>query len=253
MRAIQSAVLCQMAVSFFSALGFPELAFGDSTSGRAIFSIIRESKSSILGSTNDGMSCRFKDEDGLIHCIYGQSENTDWLASSVTEPEFNSNGNNRFGQFDPSESKSYAFLNAEIASDVGGGRTKHCKLTLQFVTTDNEIIWIWHDELRLDGSGQYAALDTNGDGIADKAVSGSWNGNLSGSSRWSPANATDNTFSDSERKFADRPVFGRINGVGRRRGCDATGVGIAEIQSAEGQIGTSVDGDVPVWRTETRP
>ena len=249
LRAIQ----CLLALSISSTFGLPDVAIGDSAAGRSEFSIPRESKGSVVGSTDDGMTCRYKSDDGLIHCIYGQSKPIDWLASSVTEPEFNSGGNKRFGQFNLEASKSYAFLNAETSTGDGGGGSMHCKLALQFLTAANEIIWIWHDELRFDGSSQYAALDTNGDGIADKAVSGSWNGNMSGSNRWSPASASDNRYSGSEQNFAARPVFGKIDGIGRRRGCSAEGVGIAEVRNTEGRIGTSVDGQVPVWRTETQP
>ena len=253
MRALQHANYCPIAASIFSTLGLPGLALGDSTTLRAEFSIPLVYKESVVGSAEDGMSCRYKDEDGLIHCVYGHSEFTDWLATSVSEPEFISNGKNRFGQFEPGESNSYAFLNAEISSGDDGGSTMHCKLALQFLTAANEIIWIWHDELRFDGSSQYAALDTNGDGIADKAVSGAWNGNMSGSNRWSPANSSDKKLIGEELEFSARPIFGKIDGAGRRRGCDATGVGIAEVERAEGKIKATVDGEVPVWRTETRP
>ena len=242
MKIILRTILIPLAVSITSAIGPSNLAFGDSADSRAEFSIASKSKGRVVGGTSDGMSCRFKSDDGLIHCIYGHAKSTDWLATTVSAPQFTTIGNNRIGQFQPEVSKSYAYLNTETSTNDGGGGIEHCKLALQFLTTANEIIWIWHDELRFDGSSQYAAIDTNGDNIADKAISGIWNGNLGGSNRWTSANSNENRYSDDERKFAARPIFGKINGLGRRRGCNAAGVEVAEIQRAVGLIGTSADG-----------
>ena len=253
MREIKYSMFFPLAATIISAFGFSGPALGDSTIERSEFSIPRSPDESIIGGKDDGMSCRYKGNDGLIHCIFGNSKAPEWLAYSVSKPKFNDFGTNRFGQYEFGSAKAYSFLNAETSSAEGGGGTAHCKLTLQFLTTANEIIWIWHDELRFDGSSQYAALDTNGDGIADKAVGGQWNGKMGGSGRWTPASSGDNRYSVDEQVFAARPVFGKAKGAGRPRTCDAEGVGIAEVRQADGQIGISVDGLVPVWRSELRP
>ena len=242
-----------LSAALLAAAGHPAEARSDSSGGRAGFSIPFAAKGRVVGDVSNGMACRYKGGDGLIHCVYDHAREADLIAGSVSTPAFSAVGGNRFGQFEPEASSRYSFLSAETESEDGILGTMHCKLALQFVTSADEIIWIWHDELRFDGSSQYAALDIDGDGLADRAVAGRWNGGMGGSNRWTPSSGNGASYDEDETSFTARPEFGRVGGVGRRRGCDAEGAGVADVENASGRVAESVGGLVTVWRSETRP
>ncbi|MCY4258900.1 MAG: hypothetical protein OXC91_01370 [Rhodobacteraceae bacterium] len=90
-------------------------------------------------------------------------------------------------------------------------------MALQFVTAKGEIIWIWHDELRYGGQGGHAALDTNGDGLADLAVTGTWNGCLYGVARWQPI-GTASTATQADRAYPTRPDITAVSQAMGRAG-----------------------------------
>ncbi len=158
------------------------------------------------------------------------------------------------GHFSPEEGVRYAFLNAEAPTPVSGGAaTMYCKLALQFQTSTDEIVWIWHDEFRFDSAGQVAVVDSDGDGYSDLAVAGRWNGNMYGSNRWWTPNPFGSSFTAEERTYPARPAFGRINGIGRNRSCQPASVKVMKLAPVSAKMTHSVDGAIDTWSSSSRP
>ena len=154
----------------------------DSTGIPATAPIEKNRNGSILGNTVDGKTCKYKFSDKKVHCVYEDGAGEEFLADAIRGPTFSGLGKLDFGNFSAVSTKRYAFLNAETGSSVQGtDAVVYCKLALQFITSRNEIIWIWHDELYFRGGRHVAVMDTDGSGQPDLAVSGGWNGNMYGS------------------------------------------------------------------------
>lgn len=229
-------------------------ASADSTDVPASAQTAKRQDHSILGGASDGKTCKYKSADKKIHCLHGDGGAEEHLVDDIMDPEFTGIGRLDFGRVEANPGAHYVFLNAESAAAVPGrSALVFCKLALQFITARNEIIWIWHDELAIDGGGHLAAIDTDGSGHADLAVSGRWNGTIYGSNRWWTANPNDSAYSAAERSYAARPTFGKIGGKGRDRGCKPSDARVATVVSRSANIAASVGRAVPVWRSLTRP
>ena len=226
----------------------------DSTGIPATASIEKNRNGSILGDTVDGKTCKYKFSDKKVHCVYEDGAGEEFLADAIRGPTFSGLGKLDFGNVSAVSTKRYAFLNAETGSSVQGtDAVVYSKLALQFITSRNEIIWIWHDELYFRGGRHVAVMDTDGSGQPDLAVSGGWNGNMYGSNRWWTPSATSSTYAAAERAYVTRPTFGKINRVGKDRGCKPENVRVATLKSLSANIGETVGAAVPIWRTVTRP
>ena len=229
-------------------------SLADSTGIPATASIEKSRNGSILGDTADGKTCKYKFNDKKVHCVYEDGASEEFLADAIRSPTFSGLGKLDFGNIRATSTKRYAFLNAETGSSVSGtDAVVYCKLALQFITSRNEIIWIWHDELYFQSGRHVAVLDTDGSGQPDLAVSGSWNGNMYGSNRWWTPSTTSSTYTAAERAYATRPTFGKINRAGKSRGCKPGNVRVATLKSLSANIGETVGTAVPTWRTVTRP
>ena len=226
----------------------------DSTGIPATASIEKNRNGSILGNTADGKTCKYKFNDKKVHCVYEDGASEEFLADAIRSPTFSGLGKLDFGSVSATSTQRYAFLNAETGSSVPEtDATIYCKLALQFITSRNEIIWIWHDELYFRGGRHVAVMDTDGSGQPGLAVSGSWNGNMYGSNRWWTPSATSSTYTAAERAYATRPIFGKINRAGKNRGCKPEHVRVAALKPLSANIGETVGAVVPTWRTVTRP
>ena len=230
-------------------------AHGDSTSILPVFDIPKALDGSIIGQASDGKTCRFKSMDAKIHCMYGSGDNAEeYVAEATSVPSFPAFGSIRMGHVSLEEEARYAFLNAEAPTPVSGEvAVMFCKLTLQFHTDAGEIVWIWHDELRFDGTGQVAMVDSDGDGFGDLAVTGRWNGNMYGSNRWWTPNPYGSSYSAEERAYPARPAFGSINSAGRDRSCQPVNVRVVKLVPASGNITPSVDDAIEVWSSSSGP
>ena len=229
-------------------------SLADSTGIPATASIEKSRNGSILGDTADGKTCKYKFNDKKVHCVYEDGTSEEFLADAISSPTFSGLGKLDFGNISATSTMRYAFLNAETGSSVSGtDAIVYCKVALQFITSRNEIIWIWHDELYFQSGRHVAVLDTDGSGQPDLAVSGSWNGNMYGSNRWWTPSTTSSTYTAAERAYATRPTFGKINWAGKSRGCKPGNVRVATLKSLSANIGETVGRAVPTWRTVTRP
>ena len=226
----------------------------DSTGIPATASIEKDRNGSILGDTADGKTCKYKFNDKKVHCVYEDGAGEEFLADAIRRPTFSGLGKLDFGNFSAASTQRYAFLNAEMGSSVQGtDAVVYCKVALQFITSRNEIIWIWHDELHFQGGRHVAVMDTDGSGEPNLAVSGNWNGNMYGSNRWWTPSTKSSTYTAAERAYATRPTFGKINRAGKIRGCKPESVRVATLKSLSANIGETVGTAVPIWRTVTRP
>lgn len=188
------------------------------------------SGASLLGAASDGSACRYKASDGRIHCVY--ATDGDVIALSVGRPEFDTRSGTAHGLFTPLDGARYGFVDPVTATPAGDTvGSVECKLALQFRTEADELVWIWHDELRFISGGQAALIDPDGDGHANSFVRGTWTGMVYGSNRWRTPDPHDSRYSASERSFAARPTFGQLDGRGRVRGCRPS-AGIARIEPA---------------------
>ena len=249
-----AAVLLWTALQVSALLAAAAPASADSTDVPASAQAAKRQDRSILGSASDGRTCKYKSADKKIHCLHGDGSAEEHLVDEIAEPEFTGIGRLDFGRMDASPGTQYVFLDAEASTPVPGrSALVFCKLALQFITARNEIIWIWHDELAVDGGSHLAAIDTDGSGRADLAVSGRWNGTIYGSNRWWTANPNDSAYSAAERTYAARPTFGKIGGKGRDRGCKPGEARVATVVPRSANIGVSVGRAVPVWRSLNRP
>lgn len=249
-----AAVLLWIAMQVLALLASAASASADSTDVPASAQAAKRQDDSILGSASDGKTCKYKSADKKIHCLHGDGGTEEHLVDEIVEPEFTGIGRLDFGRMEASPGTPYVFLGAETADAVPGrSALVFCKLALQFITARNEIIWIWHDELAVDGGHHLAAIDTDGSGHADLAVSGRWNGTIYGSNRWWTANPNDSAYSAAERSYAARPTFGKIGGKGRNRGCKPSETRVATVVSRSANIAASVGRAVPVWRSLIRP
>ena len=250
---------CIVGTARFAAFGtaFAMIAGGlsaDSTEIPASADIEKNGSGSILGVAVDGKTCKYRSSDKKVHCVSEDGQSEIFLAETITSPTFSGVGNLDFGTVGVSQAKRYAFLGAETGSSVSGtDAVVYCKLALQFITTRNEIIWIWHDELYVRGGQQIAVMDTDGSGQPDLAVSGNWNGSMYGSNRWWTPGASSSTYTAAERKYSARPVFGKINRKGRNRGCRPSSARVATLKPLSSNIDTTAGSAVPIWRTLTRP
>ena len=249
-----AAVLLWIAMQVLALLASVASASADSTDVPASAQAAKRQDDSILGSASDGKTCKYKSADKKIHCLHGDGGTEEHLVDEIVKPEFTGIGRLDFGRMEASPGTPYVFLGAEIADAVPGrSALVFCKLALQFITARNEIIWIWHDELAIDGGRHLAVIDTDGSGHADLAVSGRWNGTIYGSNRWWTANPNDSAYSAAERSYAARPTFGKIGGKGRDRGCKPSETRVATVVSRSANIAASVGRAVPVWRSLVRP
>ena len=245
----------QVATLLIAATPLTSHALGDSSTIRSMLDIPKAPQNSIIGQATDDKTCRYKSTDGKIHCTYGSGGNAEeYVADSTSTPSFPAFGSFRMGHVSLEEGARYTFLNAESPSPVSGRvAVRYCRLALQFLTSDDEIVWIWHDELRYDGSGQVAVVDSDGDGYGDLPVTGEWNGNLYGSSRWWTPNPYESSYSAEERAYPPRPTFGRINGAGKSRSCVPDSVKVVKLVPVSTRTGPSVNGAIDVWSSTTRP
>ena len=241
---------CTLVISGIA--GMPTLAAVDSTALRSERNVGFLQRATVLGSVNDGMACHYREEDERVHCVHDGSGTAERLATELSVPEFKGTGHNKIGIFEIGQGEVYAFAPVESSTTGENGLVEHCRLALQFLTEANEIIWIWHDELRFDGSGQFALIDTDGDNLPDLAVSGKWNGRLRGSNRWSSDTAAEKDLAESETSFPTRPTFGIVEGT-RNRSCVPEGVKVARLHGAQGQMKLSVEGAVDIWDSIDRP
>ena len=246
----------RLVCAFATALVFAVAAVGssaDSTGIPATASIEKNRNGSILGDTADGKTCKYKFSDKKVHCVYEDGASEEFLADAIRSPTFSGLGKLNFGNVSVVSTKRYAFLNAETGSTVSGtSAVVYCKLALQFITSSNEIIWIWHDELYFQGGRHVAVMDTDGSGQPDLAVSGSWNGNMYGSNRWWTPSTTSSTYTVAERAYATRPTFGKIKRAGKSRGCKPTNVRVATLKALSANIEATVGTAVPIWKSVTR-
>ena len=227
---------------------------GDSASNRPVLAVPKTNAGSIVGKTSDGKICRFHASDSKIHCLYDSSSQSEFIAESILTPTFARFGKYDFGYVQVVDGKSYSFLNAEAASPAEGGvGAVYCRLALQFETDAGEIIWIWHEEIRFEKSRHITLIDANGDGLPDLAVSGQWNGNISGTNRWWTPDSYDGEYSAEERQYPARPTFGKLSSSGKNRACKPEEATVASLSDAAASGKLSVGNTVPIWRSIYRP
>lgn len=208
---------------------------GDSSDLSGGFSIVKRADGSILGDASNRKLCRFHSEDNRIHC---NSENprsvnaapTEFLAVSNIRPRFANFGSNTSALLSISRNARYAFANPESTELINGGTAfAHCKLALQFQLANRDTFWIWHDEIRFNGSRTAAFVDSDGDGQADFAARGSWTGRVNGTRRWESVDPRSRRYTAAQMRFPTRPNFGSTSGL--RRNCRVSEVVIVKLAS----------------------
>ena len=219
----------------------------DSTSIVSNFTISARPTHSILGDVKNGMICKYVSTDRKIHCKYSNSAHQEFLADRVLIPTYSRFQPNNLGRINVSRGSTYAFINPETKK-YNGSTQLFCRLILQFITANNEYIWLWYNELRFVKGQQMAMIDTNADGIADISVSGHWTGNIFGTNKWQPINPTSSSYSSEEQSYPLRPILGKINNRGRYRGCQPNGSKVALLKPLS--TDTSVNAAVQVWTSE---
>ena len=219
----------------------------DSTSIVSNFTISAKSTHSILGDVRNGMTCKYVSTDRKIHCKYSNSAQHEFLADRVLIPTYSRFQPNNPGRIIVSSGSKYAFINPETKKYIGSTQL-FCRLILQFITTNNEYIWLWYDELRFVNGQQMAMIDINADGIAEISVSGHWTGNIFGTNKWLPINPESNSYSLEAQSYPLRPTLGKINNRGRHRGCQPDGSKVALLKPLS--TDASVNDVVEVWTSE---
>ena len=210
---------------------FPNMSSGDSTAVIPSFKVPATSVQSLLGQATDRKTCKYHSGDSKIHCVYGNGATTSFIATSVITPDFPQFGRTTRGTVDLPSASRFAFLNAEHATRISGqSAASICRLALEFVSVSDTTYWIWHDELLSGGSVQMALIDSDGDGIADKAIRGSWSGGVNGTRKWWTPDPYDSSYSTAEREYPARPVFTTVDG--RFRGCRPAHARIAVLDDA---------------------
>ncbi len=221
----------------------------DSTGLAGDLEAAKRSAASIVGTVRDGMTCKYLDADRRIHCTFGDSPEQEYLVEKILVPAYSRFQSRRPGRITITNGTRYAFVNP-VSATRSGPATRLCRLALQFITGNNEIIWIWHDELRSRAGGTHAVLDTDGDGLADLAVRGAWNGRLHGVARWQPEGAS-GTLPQADRVYPVRPDITAVSRAMGPRGCKPALARVAVMQPLT--RGETVGTSVPVWTTTDAP
>ena len=220
-----------LAASLAVAVIFPNMAPGDSTGVIPPFNVPVKSAQSLLGRATDRKTCKYHADDSKIHCVYDSGTSTSFIATSIITPDFPQFGRATRGNVNLPTANRIAFLNAEHATRISGQSAAFiCRVALEFVSVSGNTFWIWHDELKFGSSAQMALVDSNGDGIADKAIRGSWNGGINGTRKWWTPDPYNSTYSAADRDYPTRPVFTPVNG--RQRGCKPVHARIAVLADA---------------------
>jgi len=222
---------------------------GDSTRLAGDLEATKRPDPSIVGTVRDGMTCKYLNTDRKIHCTFSDSPRQEYLVEKTIQPAYSRFQPNKPGKITITNGARYAFVNP-VSETRSGTTTRMCKLALQFITGKNEIIWIWHDEFRYGTGGTHAALDTNGDGLADLAVKGAWNGRLHGVARWQP-NGASGTLSQADSEYPARPDITAVSNAMGQRGCKPALARVAVMKplTEMDAVGTKV----PVWTTTNAP
>ena len=226
---IDLAFACRGLAFAFGIMSVPTLlAGGDSSSMPRSFHVPKRGETSLLGTASDGMFCTYRESDGRIHCQESADGSTEYLVSRLMIPLFRGTRQSTEGQVQVRVGETYGFVSAiaETPDSQGPGAIQ-CKLALELVLGNGSSLWIWYDELRSFSGVQGAAIDSNGDGMADLALTGSWSGKINGTRRWWDSDPYNTGYSDDERSFPDRPEFGTVNGISR--GCRQTGARVAVL------------------------
>ena len=231
---------------FFGFFIHPSMA-KDSTNIVSNFTISARSTHSILGDVRNGMTCKYLSTDRKIHCKYSNSPHQELLADGVLIPTYSRFQPNNPGRINVSNGSTYAFINPETKKYIGSTQL-FCRLILQFITTNNEYIWLWYNELRFVNGQQMAMIDLNADGIAEISVSGQWTGKIFGTNKWQPINPASNSYSSEEQTYPLRPTLGKISNQGRYRGCKPNGSKVALLKPLS--TDASVNAAVQVWTSE---
>ncbi len=218
---------------------------GDSSSLQQGFTISKRLSHSLLGTVNDMKICRYRSEDGRLHCdVDSSSSATQTLIVAKTlKSQLRHHGSGSRGQVVVSSGHHYGFSSPETVT-LNDSKTAyiHCKLALEFQLSNQDMFWIWHDEIRFNPSSAMAYIDSNGDQLADLAIRGHWTGSFTGVRRWQPIDPANSFYSDAQRKFPSRPSFGEVNGLGRR--CDITNVVVARLVPPTPYIQDTVSGEM---------
>lgn len=226
-----------------------QMLAGDSTSLVSGLPATKRAERSIVGDVKNGMTCKYVSSDSKIHCKYSDGPEQEYLVDSVLSPAYSRFQRNKPGKITKTAGSIYAFIDP-VHTSSSGSVVEKCRLALQFRTTQGEIIWIWHDELRYGDQGEYAAIDTNGDDHADIAVTGTWNGRLFGIRKWQPGSSVA-SYSQAELEYPSRPEITEVTSNNRSRGCKPVSARVAVLKVLT--TGKSVGNTVKVWRTENSP
>ena len=221
----------------------------DSTSLGTAIQATKRPGNSIVGDVKDGMTCKYISTDSKIHCKYSDTPAEEFLVDRTITPSYSRFQPGKPGKITLSPNAHYAFINPVNISS-SGSVNQHCRVALQFKTSRNEIIWIWHNELRYGSQGEHAVIDTNGDDLADLAVTGKWNGRLFGIMKWQPGSSS-STYSSAEQTYPARPDINAVTGNSRKRGCKPAATKVAQLKSLSTQ--NTVGLSVTVWRSENSP
>ncbi len=231
-----------VATLVLSAMGLEAAVAADSTAAPPELRVAARPSNSIIGSASNEMTCRYLSADGKIHCVYGGSTATEYVAESRVEPDFPQFGTVEEGLFDHVPDADFAFAHGETETHtIGNDYSTHCRLALKFKTTTGQKFWIWHEELRHGPDGQRALVDADADGIADLSVSGRWTGEINGTMRWRTADPFDPGHPESLRRYPARPEFGVEDG--RSRGCRPEDARLTILGDANSNTVGEVGGD----------
>ena len=216
---------------------------GDSTDAPPAFSAPSTISGSIIGSASNGKTCRYLSADGKVHCIYDDGTSREFIASELIDPDFPAFGRGTRGSFTVRDGAEFTFLDGEFETRVSGSEASAvCRLALRFRTPTDQTFWIWNEELHLGAGGQMALVDSDGDGIADLAVAGRWDGAIDGTRKWWTPNPYDSTYPADARRYPARPAFTTVEG--RNRGCKPTGAKLAILSEASANALNSVGDDM---------
>ncbi|MCY4541722.1 MAG: hypothetical protein OXB95_04895 [Rhodobacteraceae bacterium] len=225
----------------------------DSTYSRPDFDAPKTSDSSVLGRASDGMTCQYAGSTGKIDCLYSMG-GEEYIVDSVSRPTYSRFGSFPFGRMSKVSGGRLGFANGESQGNArGGSGLVFCRLALQFRTADNELVWIWHDELRHVDGKQLALIDTNGDRHPDLAVNGEWNGVVHGSSRWWTPDPTSSAYASDERSYTVRPEFHAKTSRDRSRSCRPMNARLLTLVPLSSKLSGTVARKVPVWRSTSAP
>ncbi len=218
-------------------------ALGDSTSAPPELAAPSTNSGSIIGRASNGKTCRYLSVDRKVHCIYDDGTAREFIAAEVIRPDFPAFGRGTRGSFALRGETEFAFLNGEFETRVSGnGASTVCRLALRFRTRTDQTFWIWNEELHLGTGGQMAVVDSDGDGIADLAVAGQWDGTIDGTRKWWTPNPYDSTYPTDARRYPARPTFSTAGG--RSRGCKPTGARLAILSEAAANALNSIGNDM---------